>query len=108
MTESLMKKLESFQGELAKRILKWPKHHSNTAAIVALELPTMRCQILLRKLAFLQRLLRDDAVGVGVEVLHACVDDIESVCLGSVWNWKNGLVVSLWGNCCGGKVTVSS
>ena len=26
-------------------------------------------------------MLRDDAVGVGVEVLHACVDDIESVCL---------------------------
>ena len=70
---------ESFQGELAKRILKWPKHHSNTAAIVALELSTMRCQILLRKLAFLQIFLRDDPVGVGVEVLHACVDDIESV-----------------------------
>ena len=50
MTESLMKSLESFQGELAKRILKWPKHHLNTAAIVALELPTMRCRILLRKL----------------------------------------------------------
>ena len=81
MTELLMKTLESFQGELAKRILKWPQHHSNTAAIVALELPAMRCRILLRKLAFLQRLLRDDAVGVGAEVLHACVDDIESVCL---------------------------
>ena len=47
MTESLMKKLESFQGELPKRILKWPKHHSNTAAIVGFELPTMRCRILL-------------------------------------------------------------
>ena len=35
---------------------------------------------------------------------------ILSLCvwLKSVWNWKNGLVVSLWGNCCGGKVTVSS
>ena len=28
-----------------------------------------------------QSLLRVDAVGVGIEVLHACVDDIESVCL---------------------------
>ena len=63
MTESLMKKLESFQGVLAKRILKWPKHHLNTAAIVALELPTF----------FLQRLSRDDAVGVGVgSVAHMC------------------------------------
>ena len=33
MTEALMKMLESFQGELAKRILKRPKHHSNTAAM---------------------------------------------------------------------------
>ena len=35
---------------------------------------------------------------------------ILSLCvwLKSVWNWKNDLVVSLCGNCCGGKVSVSS
>ena len=32
MTHALMEKVESFQAELAKRVLKWPKHHSNTAA----------------------------------------------------------------------------
>ena len=26
-----------------KRILKWPRHFSNTAALTALEVPTMRC-----------------------------------------------------------------
>ena len=31
------------------------------------------------KAGFSKILLRDDAVGVGVEVLHACVDDTESV-----------------------------
>ena len=30
--------LESFSGELAKRTLKWPKHFSNTAALVTLDL----------------------------------------------------------------------
>ena len=32
LTPVLIDRLESFQGELAKRILCWPKHHSNTAA----------------------------------------------------------------------------
>ena len=44
MTEALWEKLEAFQGELAKRILKWPKHHSNTAAATALDVPSMRCR----------------------------------------------------------------
>ena len=50
LTDGLMEKLEKFQAELAKRILKWPKHFSNTAAITALELATMRCRVLERKL----------------------------------------------------------
>ena len=32
LTEGLIDRLEAFQGELVKRVLKWPKHHSNTAA----------------------------------------------------------------------------
>ena len=43
LTEGMVKKLEAFQGEQVKRILKWPKHLSNTAAVIALEVPTMRC-----------------------------------------------------------------
>ena len=37
MTEQLVKRVDSFLGEMAKRAVKWPKHHSNTAALVALE-----------------------------------------------------------------------
>ena len=48
-----MERLEAFQGELANRILKWPKHLFNTAATVAPEVPTMRCRILVAKLGFL-------------------------------------------------------
>ena len=29
LTESMVKNLEAFQGELVKRILKWPKHLAN-------------------------------------------------------------------------------
>ena len=53
MTQALVERLESFQGELAKRILKWPKHHSNTAACVTVGLQSVRSRVLERKLRFL-------------------------------------------------------
>jgi len=55
--------------------------HSNTAGVGALELPSMRYRLLLRKLYFLRRLLKDDVVGVGPELLCACADDLCLLCL---------------------------
>ena len=52
--------LESFIGELAKRTLKWPKHFSNTAALVALDLHSAKSYLLQRKLIFLRRQLTSD------------------------------------------------
>jgi hypothetical protein len=43
---SLWDWLESFQGELAKRVLHWPKHHSNTAATLAVGLQSLKSRIL--------------------------------------------------------------
>ena len=57
LTESLVKQLECFQGELAKRVLRWPKHHSNTAAVVVLGLPSVRYLVLMRKIGFLLKLM---------------------------------------------------
>ena len=57
LTETLWQKLEAFQGELVKQVLKWPRHHSNTAAIMALEVPTMRYRILVSKLGFSHRII---------------------------------------------------
>ena len=59
MTHALMEKVESFQAELAKRVLKWLKHHSNTAAMVVVGhgMQTVRSTILERKLGFLQKVL---------------------------------------------------
>ena len=41
LTPVLVDRLESFQGELAKRILCWPKHHSNTADTLAVNWSTL-------------------------------------------------------------------
>ena len=41
------------QEELAKRALKWPKHLSNTAAVVSLGFPSERYAVLVRKLGLL-------------------------------------------------------
>ena len=57
LTEPMLGKLEYFQGDLGKKILNIPKHPSNLIPLVALRWPTMRLQILHRKLAFLWRTL---------------------------------------------------
>ena len=61
MTHALIEKVESFQAELAKRVLKWLKHHSNTAALVVVGMQTVRSMILERKLGFLQKILNADS-----------------------------------------------
>ena len=60
LTDALIRCLEAFQAELVKRVLKWPKHHSNTAAVAALDVPTMKCRVLERKLGFLMRVMAGD------------------------------------------------
>ena len=61
MTHALIEKVESFQAELAKRVLKWLKHHSNTEALVVVGMQTVRSTILERKLGFLQKILNADS-----------------------------------------------
>ena len=81
MTEVLWERLEAFQGELAKRILKWPKHHSNTAAATTLEVSTMRCRVLIRKLSFLHRVVNSNSASLSGTALLALSDDTASICL---------------------------
>ena len=71
-----VKQLECFQGELAKRALKWLKHHSNTAAVVVLGLPSVRCAVLMRKLGLLLKLGDEEAEGVGVCAFRSLMDDV--------------------------------
>ena len=55
LTEFLLEKLESFQAEIGRRILKLPRHHSGRATRLALEWPSMTACVLQRKLLFIQR-----------------------------------------------------
>ena len=53
---SLIASLENWQ-----RVLKWPKHFSNTAAVSLLEVDS---RLVVRKLGFLKRQLGEDTEGV--------------------------------------------
>ncbi len=80
MSESLLDKLDSFLGEIAKRALGWPKHHSNTAALVALDMMSARSELLIAKLRFLKRrTTKHDSIGG--EAMRALSDDVNSLCL---------------------------
>ena len=71
--------LEAFQGEMGKRILKLPKYLSNTAAVTALDWPSMRARLLVRKLSFLKRVTQADTLVGGV--VRAFSDGMETLCL---------------------------
>ena len=81
LTEGRVAKLEAFQAELVKRILKWPRHFSNTAALTALEVPTMKCRILERKLGFLRQVIGREGRGLSVQVRESFCDEISSLSL---------------------------
>ena len=45
-----MGKLEKFQSEIGKRILRLSKYHNNIAPLIGLHLPSINVRVLLRKL----------------------------------------------------------
>lgn len=70
-------------GEMVKRALKWPKHFSNTAAQVALDLQSAKSHVLQRKLVFLRRLLVSDSIEVNrvaVATMKSLADQPQSIC----------------------------
>ena len=71
LTEPMISTIEQFQADLGKKILNIPKHHSNLTPLVALQWPTMRLRILLRKLGFLWHLLHPIKESVSVELFRS-------------------------------------
>ena len=53
-------KLESFQGELAKWMLRWTKHIFNTAECITMRLQSMCSRVMERKLGFLWHILETE------------------------------------------------
>ena len=76
LTEPLCQKLESLQSELVKRMLKWPKHLSNT-----LDVPTVRSRVLQKKLSFLHRVVNSSLFSLSGRTVFALSQDIDSLCL---------------------------
>ena len=72
--------LDSFQGEIAKRILRLPKWYSNTAAIVALGWNSLHYVCTIRKLRFLHRVMTNQE-SICHRAFSAMVDDVESLSL---------------------------
>ena len=52
VTDSLMAKLEAFQEEIGRRILRLPRHHSGRGVRLALEWPSMVARVLQRKVLY--------------------------------------------------------
>ena len=59
----LVVNLKSSQAELAKRILKGPRHFSNMAAYTAMEVSTVRHRILEKRLSFLKQVIGRESEG---------------------------------------------
>ena len=80
MSPESIQMLESFQGDIAKRILQLPKWYSNTAAIIALGWNTLHSVCTIRKLKFLHRVITNQE-SICHRVFSATVDDVESLSL---------------------------
>ena len=70
-----LQRLESFQGEVVKRILKLPCWYSNTAACVALDIKSMHSVCTVRKLRFLHRVTTNKE-SICYRAFSAMVDNV--------------------------------
>ena len=79
LNDTLIRQLESFKAELAKRILRLPRRTSNNVTRMALQWPSMRARILIIKLSFLLRVSRDNR-SLSSRVFHSlATSEVESL-----------------------------
>ena len=77
-----MGKLEKFQSEIGKRILRLSKYHNNLAPLIGLHLPSIKVRVLLRKLSFLAKLLERNDQSISARVLRTLsVDNMYDISL---------------------------
>ena len=82
LSQNSIQVLDSFLGELSKRLLKLPQWYSNTPACIAAGQRSARALCLTRKLNFLQKILaKDTNEAVSAQTLASLSDDINSTCL---------------------------
>ena len=73
LTSELLKRLESFQRELTKRVLWWPGHHSNTAACIAVGFQSMKSKV--------QHVLEGRSESINERVLEGMSERVSDLCL---------------------------
>ena len=81
LDNGLLAKLESFQAELAKRILCLHKYTANNVARMALQWPSMRARIFIIKLKFLHKIIVGDLSLSARTFRSLAVMDVESLLL---------------------------
>ena len=84
LSKTLLNKLESFQAEVGKRILKFPKSTSNTIPLLALNLPTMCAHILCSKISYLLRICNDQEFILKSQTFNAV-----AAWMCTRWIWSN-------------------
>ena len=92
MMEAWWHKLQALQAGLVKQILRWPKHHLNTAALLVVDIPALRSRVLVAKVGFLQKVMKSDSRSLSGQTLFALSEDVGSLYLvkecreKKVWN----------------------
>ena len=87
LNDAVLDQLESFQAWVGKRILGVPKTFANDLVPIALDLPSIRLQILARKLRLLTRLISgnrsdSDNLSLGsVAFNHLAMDNVYNITL---------------------------
>ena len=82
LSQNSIQALDSFLGELSKRLLKLPIWYSNTPASIVIALGSASPLCLNRKLNFLKKISSDDnSETVSSRTLASLSDDVDSICL---------------------------
>ena len=82
LTPNSIQMLNSFLGELSKRLLKLPQWYCNTPASIVVGLRTARALCLVRKLKFLGKITAlENSDTLSAQTLLSLSDDISSICL---------------------------
>ena len=87
LTDPLLHKLESFQGEVGRRILRLPQCYNNLSVRIGLRWPSFKVSILLRKLTFLANFLSKDTQCVSSHLFWSLVAE-DPLCISLVQQCK--------------------
>ena len=74
LTDSMLHQLESFQGEIGRRILKLSKYHSTLSTRLALRWPSVTARMLVRKLSLLSK-VSAEGNSIGSQIFSSSPQD---------------------------------